>query len=208
MDTALVLVALAGIYILGTMSLVAAIRATAIQGFLLALLPILVRGLEVHSLAIGVATAALKCVLIPKLLLSAMRRAGVSREVEPLIGFGSSVSIAGVLVAISLAFGERLQVPGPAISRLLVPSAFATVLLGLLVLVTRANALSQVIGYVVLENGIYVFGLVLVREMPLLVEMGVALDIFVGVFVMGIVIHHISRAFDHIDTHAMTALRD
>ena len=51
-------------------------------------------------------------------------------------------------------------------------------------------------------------GLVLVREMPILVELGILLDVFVAVFIMGIVIHHISREFDHIDTHAMTTLRD
>lgn len=208
-DTLLVLTVLIGLYLLATMELVAVIRAAAVQGFVLAFLPTLVRGQpEAHALAIGVATIALKVIVVPRLLLTAMRRAGVTREVEPLVGFGASLAIGGALVALSFAFGARLKIPGAHISHLLVPCAFATVLLGLLLLVSRTKAISQVVGFLVIENGIFLFGLVLVREMPLLVEMGILLDVFVGVFIMGIVIHHISRAFDHIDTHAMTTLRD
>ena len=208
-DTLLVLTVLVGLYMLGTMELASAIRATALQGILLALLPTLVHGsFGWHATAMGIATVALKVVLIPRMLMSAMRRAGVVREIEPLIGFGASVTIAGGLIALSIAFGQRLQVPGAHISQLLVPCAFATVLIGLLILVSRSKALSQVTGYLVLENGIFLFGLVLVREMPLLVELGILLDVFVAVFIMGIVIHHISREFDHIDTHVMTTLHD
>jgi hydrogenase-4 component E len=208
-DTLLVLVVLAAIYMLGTIDLGAAIRATAAQGMLLGLLPTLVRGhLELHVVTIGVCTIALKGFIIPRLLIGALRRADVRREIEPLVSFGASVCLAGGLVALSIAFGHRLEIPGAHISHLLVPCAFATLLLGLLILVTRTKALSQVLGYLVLENGIFIFGLVLVRELPLLVELGILLDVFVGVFIMGIVIHHISRAFDHIDTKAMTSLRD
>jgi hydrogenase-4 component E len=208
-DLLLVLVVLSGLYMLGTMDLVAAIRALAVQGVLLAALAVLVRGhVGAHALAIAAATIALKTIVIPRLLLAAMRRTGVNREIEPLIGFGWSVALAGGLVAASFALGGRLKVPGAHISHLLVPCAFATVLLGLLVLVSRSTALSQVLGYVVLENGIFLFGLVLVREMPLVVEFGVLLDVLVGVFVMGIVMNRISRAFDHIETHALTTLRE
>jgi hydrogenase-4 component E len=208
-DTLLVLVVLVALYVLGTSDLGATIRATAFQGFVIAFLPTIVRGhLEAHAVAIGVLTIVLKAVVIPGMLVTAMRRTGVSRDVQPLIGFGPSLLIAFVLVAASMALGARLRLPGAHIAQALVPSAFATVLLGLLILVSRTKALSQVVGYLVLENGIFLFGLVLVREMPFLVELGIFLDIFVAVFIMGIVIHHINRAFDHIDTRAMTTLRD
>jgi hydrogenase-4 component E len=76
------------------------------------------------------------------------------------------------------------------------------------VIVSRKKALSQVMGYLVLENGIYLFGITLGREAPLLVEMGVSLDVFVAVFVMGIIIFHISREFDHIDVDQLASLKD
>jgi hydrogenase-4 component E len=208
-DTLLVGVVLTGLYLLGTRVLRAAIQATALQGAMLAVLPVLVtRGLDPHAFVILVATFVLKVLVIPRLLLRAMSRANVEKEIEPLIGFASSLVVASALVAVAFAFGLRLAVPGEPMSRFLVPCALSTVLLGLLKIVTRTKALSQVVGYVVLENGIYIFGLILVRDLPLLVEMGILLDAFVGVFVMGIVVHHISRAFDNIDTHTMTALRD
>jgi len=67
---------------------------------------------------------------------------------------------------------------------------------------------SQVLGFLVMENGIYVFGVGVVKEISLLVELGVLLDVFVAVFVMGITIFHISREFDHIDTDRLSTLKD
>ena len=83
---------------------------------------------------------------------------------------------------------------------LIVPAAFSTVLTGFLLLTTRIKAITQVLGYLVLENGIFMFGMLLLEAMPFLVEVGVLLDLFVGVFVMGIIIHHINREFASIDT--------
>jgi hydrogenase-4 component E len=82
------------------------------------------------------------------------------------------------------------------------------VVIGLLVLTTRKKALTQVVGYLILENGIYVFGLSQVQRVPFLVEVGVLLDIFVGVFIMGIVVFHINREFDSLDSARLTELRD
>ena len=209
-DGMLIVVVVIGLFMLGSSELPALIRATALQALVLAALPLLVHegAIGFHAVFIALATVGLKAFLIPRLLFRAMRRAGVAREVEPLIGFGASLVLAGALVAISLALGERLRLPGRQISQILVPAAFSTVLVGLLLIVTRTKAVSQVLGYLVLENGIFVFGLGLVEEMPLVVELGILLDVFVAVFIMGIVIHRISQAFDHIDTHEMTTLRD
>ena len=81
-------------------------------------------------------------------------------------------------------------------------------MIGLFLIVSRKTALMQVVGYLVLENGIYIFGMALAQEEPLLVEMGILLDVFVAVFVMGIAIFHISREFDHIDVDQLTSLKD
>jgi hydrogenase-4 component E len=66
----------------------------------------------------------------------------------------------------------------------------------------------QVLGYLVLENGIFLFGLLLLEAVPFLVEVGVLLDLFTGVFVMGIIIHHINRAFDSMSTEHLSELRE
>jgi hydrogenase-4 component E len=101
-----------------------------------------------------------------------------------------------------------VQLPGRVISHLVLPAALSTILIGLLIITTRRKALNQVIGYLVLENGIYIFGVSMALEEPFVVELGVLLDVFVAVFVMGIAIFHISREFDHIDVDQLTTLKD
>jgi hydrogenase-4 component E len=81
-------------------------------------------------------------------------------------------------------------------------------MIGMVVLITRAKAISQVVGYIMLENGVYVFGLTLARRVPFLVEVGVLLDVFVGVFIMGIVVFHINREFDSMSSVHLTELRE
>ena len=91
---------------------------------------------------------------------------------------------------------------------LLVPASLSTVWTGFLMLTTRQKAIMQVLGYLLLENGIFLFGLLLLEAMPFLVEVGVLLDLFTGVFVMGIIIHHISREFSSISTEHLTELKE
>jgi hydrogenase-4 component E len=79
---------------------------------------------------------------------------------------------------------------------------------GFLVLTTRRKAISQVIGYLIMENGIFIFGLLLAEAMPIMVEAGALLDLLVGTFVMGIVINQISREFSSLDTSLLTSLKE
>ena len=69
-------------------------------------------------------------------------------------------------------------------------------------------AVFQVLGYLVMENGIYLFGIAVMSTMPLAIELGLLLDLFVAVFVMGIVIFHINREFDSMDTEKLCELKD
>lgn len=82
-----------------------------------------------------------------------------------------------------------------------------SIMVGLFMIVARRLAITQVLGYLAMENGIYTFGLAFAEKEPLLVEMGILLDVFVGVFIMGIMIYHINREFDHIDTDRLSELK-
>ena len=101
---------------------------------------------------------------------------------------------------------DELPVP-PGRASLLAGSALATLALGALVMVTRKKAVTQVLGYLLLENGVFLFGQTLTGTLPVLVELGILLDVLAGVFVMGIAIFHINRAFDHMSVPELTALR-
>ena len=158
---------------------------------------------------VALATIAGKGLVIPALLRRAMRTAQIDRELEPLIGFVPSLLLgaAGTIAALALA-QPAAAAAGARRASLLVPGALATVLTGFILLIGRTKAISQVCGYLILENGIYLFGLLLIKAMPLLVEAGMLLDLTVGVFVIGIIVDRIQRAFDSLDTRKLTALRE
>jgi hydrogenase-4 component E len=204
----LLLVVLTDFWVLGTTRLSSMIRATAIQGALLAALPLaLFPHLSFHMVALALGTLAVKAFLLPRFLSLAIREASVRREIEPLIGFTLSVMLGAAAVALSFAIARRLDLPGMS-SDMLVPVALSTVIIGLVILTTRNKALTQVVGYLILENGIYTFGLSQAQRVPFLVEIGVLLDIFAGVFIMGIVLFHINREFDSLDSARLTELKD
>ena len=145
---------------------------------------------------------------VPYFLNRSVREASVRTEVEPLIGFGVSLMLGAGLVGLSFALARQLPLPQRPASDLLIPVAFSLLMIGLLLIVSRSKAVTQVVGYLVMENGIFLFGLLLIDVFPYLIELGVLLDLFVAVFVMGIVIFHINRAFDHIDSHQLDTLKD
>jgi len=185
------------------------IRAAALQGMVLGILPLLIEK-EFHWLVglVSAGTIIVKGFVIPHLLRRALRAANIDREVRPLIGFIPSLLLgaAATIGAVALASGLPL-LPEHAGS-LLVPGSFATVVAGFLLLMGRAKAISQVCGYLILENGIYLFGLLLINSTPLLVEAGILLDLTVAVFVIGIIMDRIQKEFDTLDTNKLTSLRE
>jgi len=194
---------------LGSSRLPSIIRATALQGVLLGIMPLLLDndfGWQVAAVAL--ATAIGKGVVIPGLLQRAMRAAHIEREIEPFIGFVPSLLLGAGGTIAAVAIARTLPLLPEHAKSLLVPGAIASMLTGLILLTGRVKAISQVCGYLIFENGIYLFGLLLIGSTPLLVEAGVLLDLTVGIFVIGIIVDRIQRAFDSLDTRKLTALRE
>lgn len=212
-DLILLAVIVLDLYIVATSRLASCVRATALQGGALAVLPVALwwEGAPAtlfHVTLMVAGTLLIKAIIIPLLLRRAIRVADVHREVEPFVSLHLSVLVGAVLVGISFWFATVLVLPHSAPAGLLVPSAFATLLLGFLVLVSRRQAITQAIGYLLIENGAFIFGQTLTDQIPFAVELGILLDLLVGIFVMGIAIHHISQEFDHIDTERLVTLKD
>jgi hydrogenase-4 component E len=175
---------------------------------LLGFLPILIApAVSLHAVGLAIGTVAVKAVALPLFLVWAIREAAVRREVEPSIGPIASLLLGAAAVALAFAIAARLPEP-PGSEALLVPYSLATLIIGFIVLTTRRKAVTQVVGYLMLENGIYLFGLTQTESVPFLLELGVLLDVFVGVFIMGIVVFHINREFDSIDSARLTELSD
>ncbi len=149
-----------------------------------------------------------KAAVIPAIIMRALRNVQIKREVMPLIGFLPSIVLGAVATAFALLFAGQLPLAEAHYDTLLVPTSLATVLVGFILLITRFKAITQVIGYLVLENGIFLFSMLLVEAMPLIVEMGVMLDLFVGIFITCIIINHINQAFYSMDTRLLVALKE
>lgn len=186
-----------------------AIQLAVVQGVLLGLIPIAMGlGKHFHILLVAAAAILVKGWFIPFLFRRALRQVHIQREVDPYVGYTVSLMLCAAGTGLSLVLAHSLPLKAGTTPSFLVPAALATLFTGFLLLVSRRKALTQVVGYLVLENGIYLFGLLLVEDMPILVETGILLDLFVGVFVMGIVINHIRVAFDSTDTRHLAELKD
>lgn len=209
-DALLVFLALTSMVLLGSSRLVRCIRIVAFQGVLLAALTLAahVDAITLRVVILATAIFALKGAVFPWLLSRVLQEADVRREIEPLVSYITSLLAGAGGLAVSFWLSSRLPLPTLPISALVLPVALFTTMVGLFLIVSRRTALTQVLAYLVLENGIYAFGVGLVEGTPILVELGVLLDVFVAVFVMGIAIFHINREFDHIDARQLAALRD
>jgi hydrogenase-4 component E len=200
------------LYAVSTTRMMACVKASALQGLALALLPVTLwwNGATtplVHVAVMSVCTLAFKAIAIPIMLSRAIRNVDVKREVEPFVSLHLSLLLAAILVGLSFWLSGSLGLSISAPSRILVPASFSTLLIGFLILVSRKKAITQVIGYLLIENGIFVFSQSVAAKLPFIVELGVLLDLLVAIFVMNIVIHQISREFDHINVDKLNLLK-
>ena len=206
----LLIVALALNFVaLGVSRIRAVINAVAFQGIVLGVMPLFVgTEVDIRGVLQVVVTVALKGFLIPALLMHAMREANIQHEVNPVVNYLQSILLCAAGTGLALGLAARLPLAKAHAGLLTVPASLATVWTGFLMLTTRKKAIMQVLGYLLLENGIFLFGLLLLETMPFLVEIGVLLDLFTGVFVMGIIIHQINREFPSTSTEQLTDLKE
>lgn len=206
----LALILLVNFHMLGTSRLGALIRAVAWQAFLLILLGLSLKHeiLVWHEWILIVITAAAKCLVFPYLLKTALRETVIRREVEPILGYSMSMLLGFIFLAGSVWMVGKLPLPPESNNPFILSSVLFTIMCGFMLIIGRTKAITQVIGYLVLENGIYILSLALAAGNSGFVEMGVLLDVFAGVFIMGIIVQNINREFDHIDTDKLSSLRD
>ena len=208
-DELMIALILADLALLASGRMRTCVRVVAAQGIMLGALPLMTaHGQPALRTAILVAGGVgVRGIVFPLLLSRTLESAGVRQEVEPYVGYTASLLFGVFAILASIWLGARLGLARPALPPLAGPVAIFTILVGLFLIVSRKKAVTQVLGYLVMENGIYVLGIWMVAEIPMLVELGVLLDAFVAVFVMGIATWRIRREFDHIDVDQLDSLK-
>ncbi|MDP2061658.1 MAG: hydrogenase-4 component E [Phaeovulum sp.] len=147
-----------------------------------------------------------KAVVIPGALLRIIRRMGIHREVETVVGSGLTMLAGMGLVAMSIVLMLRLTETVDAFAREDLAFALSVVLLGLLMMVTRRNAVSQVVGFMSMENGL-ILAATGAKGMPLVVEISVAFSVLIAFIVIGVFLFRIRERFDTIDLGALEEYR-
>jgi hydrogenase-4 component E len=190
-------------------SLAAQVRMFAIQSGILAALAGVVATFGGRLELIGVAAvfAIIKVIVIPSVLNRTVANIGMQRAVAPYLGTSLTLAVCGVLVII--AFTAMAPITGsdhlPTADG--IPLAFAGVLIGLFTTVNRRRALTQILGFLMLENSIFMIALLATYGVPLIVEIGVFLDVLVAVLILEVFVYRIKENFDSIDVKQLGVLR-
>lgn len=212
-DVLLSLTLLSVLLSLASNRLLTLVKIMAMQGIVVSLIPLFLeyhQGMAMGSILLLQLMILIKGFLIPGLIFMALKKVKIQREVEPIVGYHASLFAGLVFIVISAFIADRMHVSLPAEHVLLMITAITTLAAGLFLLMSRRKAITQVIGYLMMENGIYLMGTALAKQTHTLyvVEFGVLLDLLVGVMIMGIVLHNINSTFDDVDTALLGQLKD
>lgn len=212
-DVLLSLTLLSVLLSLASNRLLTLVKIMALQGIVVSLIPLFLeyhQGMAMGSILLLQLMILIKGFLIPGLIFMALKKVKIQREVEPIVGYHASLFAGLIFIVISAFIADRMHVSLPAEHVLLMITAITTLAAGLFLLMSRRKAITQVIGYLMMENGIYLMGTALAKQTHTLyvVEFGVLLDLLVGVMIMGIVLHNINSTFDDVDTALLGQLKD
>ena len=209
-DTSLTLVLLSVLIAFGAGRLPGLIKVVAFQGVVVSLVPLLIG----HDLTTGgtvftLVTLAIRGMVIPLAIYLAIKRVAIRREVDPIVGPTASLLAGLVLIVAAFYVSGTLDLPALAgKSTLLLPTAISLLVAGMFLLMARRNAIAMVLGYIMLENGIYLVGTTFSVRTHHIVEFGILLDVLAGVMIMAVILQNIKREQGDVDTSLMRTLKD
>lgn len=193
--------------ILGSTRLYSCVRAFGIQSFLLAC----VAGIVAYSTGkndiyiVALLTLVIKAAVIPYIFIYIIREIKVKREIELYVNVSPSLIIGGVLVVISYYLIRSINILSD-LSSFALSASMSLVSIGLFIMISRKKAIMQMLGILIMENGLFLGAISLTYGMPLLVELGIFFDVLIGVLIMGILIFRINKTFESIDTDMLKTL--
>lgn len=186
------------------------VRVFGLQSLVLALLSMLIAlySGSIELFGVGVVLVVVKGIMIPRVLNRAVAKIGLARVAAPYLGTAPALIICGILTIISFYVMTPIAASNPLPTADAIPLAFAGVLIGFFIMVNRRRAVTQILGFLMLENGIFLLALLATYGVPFIVEMGVFLDVLVAVLIMEVFVYHIKDNFDSIDVGQLEHLKE
>jgi hydrogenase-4 component E len=208
-DTLLALVLLSVLFAFGTSRVTALIKILAFQGVVVSLVPLFMgHEISVGSITFAITTLLIRGIGIPLWIYMAVKKVGIRREVEPIIGFNASLLFGLVLIVAATFVSPKFNLPLANGSALILPTAITLIVAGMFLLMARRNAIAMVLGYIMMENGIYLVGTSFSMRTHHIVEFGILLDVLAGVMIMAIILQNIKQTFDGVDTALLRTLKE
>lgn len=208
-DTTLALVLLSVLISFGSSRLPALIKIVAFQGIVASLVPLFIgHDLTAGGVLFALITMLIRGIIIPLFIYLAIKKVAITREVEPIVGYHASI-LAGLALIVAAAFvSPKFNLPRTAEYALLLPTAITLLAAGMFLLMARRNAIAMVLGYIMMENGIYLVGTGFSVRAHHIVEFGILLDVLAGVMIMAVILQNIKQAFDDVDTALLRTLKE
>ena len=190
--------------------IVTMVNLLATQGAILCLATVLLawRTGENHLYLSAALTLALKVILLPWLLHRLIRQLDVYWDTESVINAPSTMLIGLLVVIFAFGLAQPISALASTATRSTIGIAIAVILLSFLTMITRRKAMSQVVGFLSMENGLFFGAMSTTYGMPMVVELGVALDVLVAMLVLGVFFFQIREQFDSLDLHHLESLRE
>jgi hydrogenase-4 component E len=208
-DTILSLVLLSVLFSFGSSRLPGLIKVIAFQGIVVSLVPFVIG----HNMTVGgtvftFATMIIRGIIIPLWIYLVIKKVAIRRAVEPIVGFHASMLAGLGLIVAATAVSHKFNVPSISDSALLLPTAITLLVGGMFLLIARRNAIAMVLGYLMMENGIYLVGTTFSLRSHHIVEFGILLDILAGVMIMAVILKSIKQEFECVDTALLRTLKE
>jgi hydrogenase-4 component E len=153
-------------------------------------------------------TLVLKVITLPLILHILIRRLGAQWDNEQLVNIPITMLVGLVLVIFAFGLAQPISQLATTITRHTIGIALAVILLSFLMMITRRKAVTQVIGFLAMENGLFLAATSATYGMPMVIELGIALDLLVAVFILGIFFFQIREQFDSLDLHHLESLKE
>ena len=208
-DTILALVLLSILFSFGSSRLPGLIKVLAFQGIVVSIVPLFIgQNMTTGSVAFTLATLIIRGIVIPGCIYLAIQKVAIHREVEPIVGYHASILAGLLLMVAATVASHRFDLPSSGVSALLLPTAITLLGAGMFLLMARRNAIAMVLGYIMMENGIYLVGTTFSIRARHIVEFGILLDVLAGVMIMAVILQNIKQTFDDVDTARLRTLKE